>query len=462
MKRFISVVTFLILTASLLLTGCSGELDRDAELKEAFNSIEDDISATFNKDTCDFDLLQDFLKSWSKNSDIEVISTAKGYSVLVNPATEGFEKADITTLQCSINTDDAEHSLKVLASALTALLGPYEHGDIRLIVTEFTGGERIGAANVDDKWLSGDNFINMQYSGTTSIYTSGPDSMNCSIQVESEPVAPAYGNAYAITMSMTEYADPFNFEKKSNYPNPIGVIGSMLATQKSAGRLFEVASFTAKAHEGYTPYTATAVVVIDSNNVENFTKRFDKSYSNMEDRFDELGDDFVYTMTETEMPDQVLRQRTADNLISLMYTLNTGICYQDEDSGLVLASAYIKSISTGEGALKVNLNIRARGTENLDELSREYEVTSGLCDMYYSTEEPFKTWTSSSGSDMATFFSELVPLAEGDSNITLKSYDNDIFASKNPKLNMISYTFEDDDSLRAALNIVHYMDQERN
>ena len=93
------------------------------------------------------------------------------------------------------------------------------------------------------------------------------------------------------------YADPFDFD--THYPNPVETIGSLLATEKSSGNLFQLVSFDCKVDNGYTPGSATAVVVIDDNDVESFTKKFDKSNESMKKKFDKLEDHFVYTMTET-------------------------------------------------------------------------------------------------------------------------------------------------------------------
>ena len=49
-------------------------------------------------------------------------------------------------------------------------------------------------------------------------------------------------------------------------------------------------------------------VIVDGNDVENFTRRFNTSYNNMKDKFEDLNDNFVYTLTETAMPETVNEQ----------------------------------------------------------------------------------------------------------------------------------------------------------
>ena len=197
-----------------------------------------------------------------------------------------------------------------------------------------------------------------------------------------QTASPAYSKTYTLTMSTSAYADPFDFD--SHYPNPVDTIGSLLATEKSSGNLFQLVSFDCKTENGYTPSSATAVVAIDDNDVESFTKKFDKSNESMKKKFDKLEDHFVYTMTETSTPDRVIAPQSSDNIISLMYTLQTGIYLQDEDTGDIISVADISSISTAGNKLQVTINSRSLQKSVLDEMNTAFSTTSGLCDISYS------------------------------------------------------------------------------
>ncbi len=458
MKPILPFFISLVFIISLSLSGCGSDVDREAELSEYFKATQGNLMGTFTKDTCNFSMIKDYLKSWAESSGIEVEHADEHYVVLRNDPEGKSDKSDTTVLQCSVNTNDCRGSLDVLATGLTALLGPYDHGKIRLIVTEFTDGRRIGAEFVHEKYLKCDNMIALQKSETNTIYTSGPNEKKCTLSTGAAPESPDYDNTYVISMSMTEYADPFNFETKSNYPNPAETIGGLLAGQKSAGNLFNIASFTTEAHEGYLPYRATAVLVIDDNHVESFIKKFDKSFSAMEDKFDNLEDTFIYTMEETEYPETVLPDNATNNLISLMYTLNTGKCYQDEETGIIYSSSYISSVSTSDDMLNVGVTLRARGEDNMDTLSKEYKLTSGLCSTNFASGNTGMVWSSDPESKLAAYFTELIPIDEDESEIALKSFDNDLFAKKIPNLNIITYAFNEKDCQQTVINIVRFID----
>lgn len=460
MKRFTSILIAFLFVAATVLSGCTdGEVNRSEELKEVLKTAQSNLSTTFSEDTCDYELVSDYLKSWAESSGMKIEAEEDHYTVLFNPANEGNSKKKTTVLQCAVHTDDIQRDLNTLAMGLSCLLGPNEHDNIRLIVTEINNGEYIGAESINSKYLQCTDFINFSNSRDYSLYITGAETAVATIKSKANRKAPEYGKAYEITMSFDKHADPYRFDKHNNYPDPITVIGNLLATSKSSGRLFEIASFTSEAQDGYMPHKATAVIVIDDNNVDGFTKKFESAYNGVEDRFDSIDSDFVFTMNETEMPSSVLTDSTANGLISLMYTLNTGSYDQEEDTGIINAASYMRSISTKD-TIKVALDMRARSLDAFDAISSDYETTSGLCSMKYSCSDPHPVWTSDDDQGLAGYFSNLVPLAEDESNIMLSSSELDLFAAKNKKLNAISYSFVKDASKNTLKNIISYMDRE--
>lgn len=460
MKRISLFLISFMVFASLLLSGC-GEVNRDNELKGMMKSIEDDLSETFTEETCEYSLFKDYIQSWAEGSNVDVIYNGKSCTVLQNKAVSGCSDEPSTVLLCNLNTANVSSSFKVLSTAMTSLIGPIRHGDISLAITEYANGRYIGIDELPFKYLQSDRLINLQASGSDTILTSGSNNAVCYFKKTGNLSEPRYSNAYEISMSMSEYTDPYNYAKDKNYPNPINVIGGLLATTKSSGRLFDIASFESNCRNGYAPYSAKAVVVIDDNSVESFTGKFEKSYETMTDKFEKLDDSFVYTMTECDMPSEVLSDTIGNNLISLMYTLNTGICIQDEETGVVEASSYIKSLKTDNGNLSMSIDVRTRGESYLDSLSTEYETTAGLCSTGFSCSSHSVLWKAVSKSDLVKYFTEKVPaLDEAESNISIRTYENDIISEKLPDQNMIIYTFEKGNRKSALENITHFLDAE--
>ena len=458
MKRLLFLIISFIFVVSLTLSGCS-DPDRKGELREFLSANEDAYDEAFTEEECDFGAFAEYLKQWAEANSVDVAYEGKHSIVLKNKATDGFGSEPSCVLMSSFDSTDAPSSKVIIATGQTALLGPAEHGDITLAVTERAGAHLIGIEELPSKYLACDDLISLNTGNSNNILTSGPVAASCSFKGGGELTQSTYAQAFAITMTMPEYTDPYDFVKGNSYPNPINTIGSFLASSKSSGKLFDIASFESKSNKGYTPYYAKAVIVVDGNNVESFKSRFEKSYDNMEGKFEDLEAEFEYTMEETDMPEQVLSDDVADNLISLMYTLNTGVCLQDEESGTIYAASYIKSVSTEDGSLALKMGLRARGESYLDSLSAEYETTAGLCSTEYSFSKKGRLWSTDEKSSLIKYFTSCVPpQGPAESAVSLRTYENDLIAESLPDQDMIIYTFEKGDRKVVLENITDFLD----
>ena len=163
-------------------------------------------------------------------------------------------------------------------------------------------------------------------------------------------------------------------------------------------------------------------------------------------------------MTETSTPDRVIAPQSSDNIISLMYTLQTGIYLQDEDTGDIISVADISSISTAGNKLQVTINSRSLQKSVLDEMNTAFSTTSGLCDISYSASDQSTTWSANKEKTLAKFFADALSIDDSKPLNTLTSSECDIFASKVSGLNIISYRFNSDNREAALLNTLHFLE----
>ncbi|MDD6647607.1 MAG: hypothetical protein PUF60_07385 [Firmicutes bacterium] len=457
MRKFFLFIISGTLLLTMFMCGCGlEEIDREKELKAAFETTSEELQSNFSGSDGDYSLVSEYLESWSNNNEIKVKKRTDTYMILSNPATDGCSDSESTMLQCQVNTRDFSDSLQTLSTALTALLGPESHGDIALIITENEGGHLTGAADLDPEYTDYDNIINLEYDDESLLYTSGCYTSEGTMTSKISSSSPSYQNAYKITMTTTSYSDPFDYS--SHFPNPIDTIGSLLATEKSSGQLFQLASFECDTEKGYTPQSATAVVVIDNNDVDSFTSRFNSSYEKVKKRFEKLEQNFVYTLTETDMPETVLSNESSDNIISLMYTLKTGIYQQDDESGEIIAASDISYVSTSDNMFRLKINSRSSDSAVLEEMKSVFQTTSGLCETDYSSTNAVTTWSSDSGKSLSSFFTEALGSDDYIQSSTLSSGECDIISSKADNLNIISYSFDTSHQESAMLNIIHFME----
>ena len=461
MKRFFAIIVSLIIVVCITLTGCNSEIDRDKELQNVLKSTNAELSNTFAGPECDFALITEYLSSWAKASGTQVRKVTEDYIVLDNPATKGNKKKALTVLQCSVDTEDVVASLDGLATSLTSFLGPLEHGPIRLIVTAHADRNFYGAKAVPAGYLKNAHVINLNSETSEKVYLSSYKCTNAVISGELSKRAPKYAQAYKITMTIPEYTDPFSFDKGNNYPNPIQTIGNLLAGVKSAGKLFEIASFTSKANDGYTPYTATAIVVIDANNVEAFTKRFDKANDSVADKFDNLDGSYIFTMDETDMPKRVLTDLSTDKLISLMYTMKSGVYEQDEDSGRVESASSIQAITMKDGRIDLHVAIKGRNSEMTSHIVDDFHTTCGLCDMDFHCPKANYLWKANNKSKLLGFLrdSEIIDLA--DDTASLRNGECDFLTAAYPGIaDMISYHYKAENDKRILKTITSFIESQ--
>lgn len=477
MKKFFVFFITIMLIISLLLTGCgSSEADREQELKDSLEKTYEELTATFSGATGEYELVAQYIQSWASKNDIVIVANEENYMVLENPATEGCEKAETTTLQCSIDTKKFANSLQSLAISLTSLLGPLEHGDIDLIISETDNGEYTGAEDISVEYLQKDNFINMTQNDDIELYTSGSYASSAVMSADISTEEPYYPHAYAITMKISGHHDPFSMND-TDHPNPVEVIGNLLANEKSSGQLFQLASFNCEVKQGYIPTSATAVVIIDTNDVSSFEKKFRSSYNNMKKKFEALEENFVYTFTETAMPEEVMSTETGNNVISLMYTLKTGKYAPDEEDedaaenteesateessedkedAETFALAEISNISTNGGKFILETSFRGTDEEIINDFSEVYLTTSSLCDIDYQHSGISVTWPSKDNTELAAFFIDALGSKEVVLGGSVESSECNVFASK-AALNMISYQCNIHHGEAALANICHYL-----
>ena len=158
------------------------------------------------------------------------------------------------------------------------------------------------------------------------------------------------------------------------------------------------------------------------------------------------------------MPETVLSNESSDNIISLMYTLKTGIYQQDDESGEIIAASDISYVSTSDNRFRLKINSRSSDSNVLEEMKNMFQTTSGLCEADYSSTDTVTTWSSDSSKSLGSFFAEALGSDDYIQTSTLSSGECDIISSKADNLNIISYSFDTSHQEAAMLNIIHFME----
>ena len=448
-------MTILSVGLTLVLSGCSIETtNRDSELKSTLEETKSDLNSTFSESTAKFSMVEEYLISWAKTNSIKVTANSDHYMVLTNSATESGKKADSFGMVCSVDPDNIKDSKETLAAGMTALLGPEEHSNLSLIILETNTDNFDGALSISSKYLDIDHLVSLDSGSDNDLTTNGAYSFDATMSGKLKYQSPTYSNAYEISLTVSDYKDSYDFDNK--YPNAINVIGNYLASCKSSGKLFQIASISCKTSASKTSYSAKAIVVIDDNNVESMQTKFENSRESIQKKCDKLDIDFVYTMDSVSLPSKVIKDSSSSKIINLIYTIDSGIYYQDENTGEIISADDIYNISTKDGKFNLNINARSKTTDSLNELNQALKTTAGLSDAKYSVSDNYSTWQAQK--DLASYFKELLTIDDDSENLTtLETSNLSILSNKNSNLDCIDYKVADDGEEVAMLNCVHYM-----
>ncbi|MCB6994476.1 hypothetical protein LI177_13395 [bacterium 210820-DFI.6.37] len=479
MRRFFPFLLLSTLTVVFLLfTGCSSQ-DEDTKLtiKESVNtcyeellqqvsqsqqedsSAEDKNEKTDTKETAaekdDFQQIAAYLSDWAKANQIDVKSVSDSYVVLSKAASAGYEDAETFTFHCDISfdsQDEMEDSLETAAAAMTALYSAEEHGTLKAIFTLEKNGQATGANALGNAYLKGDNFISLTRKGDTALYNSVAASSDITASKKLKKETPQYTKAYRLVLEGTPYKSPYKY--RGDYPNAIKTIGDLLASCQSSSILFELSSFTGGDSTDLYPSKAEAVIVLQENDVESFTKRFEKSYEKVEEYYDELEEPFLYTMEETKLPEKVISKEDTGNIVSLMYTIINGT-YLKSDDDEVMAVSNIGMVSTKDRRFRLKINAKSLSNTLMDEMCTIFETTCGLCDIKYKKETSSALWyLSESKSPLVSGLSKQLDTTPSGA---LENKSVSALLSKNSKLNLVIWGTNKKDAVKELPSILGYI-----
>lgn len=455
MKRIFPILLIsAFIVVFLLFTGCSGtdEAEKPSIKENIGLNCDALIEATENAE--DFQSISDFLSEWAKKNELTVKSSNDKYIVLAKAASSGYESAESFTFHSGICLDtpkEKKEDLQSAATVMTVLNTAESHGELTGIFTVEKEGQPLGASSLGDEYLKTDNFISVDY-GSTSIINSIAASSDVLAYRDLSTCSPQYTKAYRISFEGTPYKSPYKYQ--NDYPNGIKTIGDLLASCQSSSVLFELSSFEGGSSSALYPQKAEAVIVLQENDVESFTTRFEKSYEQVEEDYQELDEPFQYTMTETELPKKVISGEDTANIVSLMYTMINGTYLRSDDKDVV-AFSNIGKVSTKKQRFRMEINAKSLENTLMDEMHTIFETTCGLCDIDYRELSTSGLWYASPDTPLIKALSQ--GLDQEPSGI-LENTAASVFLKKRADLNMVIWNTELESSEEDLQVILDYME----
>lgn len=389
MKKRISIILItLLFVSSFLSCGIipNDEIHNDqieTGVLEEYNNLINE-----SKNFTSVEKFDNYLLKWANQRDIKASYDNHENVVMSKAPSAGYENGNSINIQTSIGLTDMKERCLSIAMALFLIENTNQNKFMRIIFTNNDKGDFLGAKGINPRYLSTDDQINLDWSYDkentlpqfTVINSSAGTTLGHMTQ-SLEYVASNYSQSYEISINDLKGGDSGTIS--GIHPNPIKIIGDLLASCKSSGILFELGGFKG----GSSPYTyptnASITIVINDNDVNKFTKKVENAQNEFQDKYGNQEENYTYTITEIEPLSQVLKLGNTDSIVSLLYTLINGVYLRDEETSDIIATSNISQISTQNNEFELIVCGRSVKNNGLNQLKDAYTIIASLSDMNY-------------------------------------------------------------------------------
>ena len=349
-------------------------------LEEKLTAYETDLRDSLGSMDTNADVAG-YLLSWAKNKEIPATKDDAGNVIFTIKASENAVDVTPAALVCSFDADNMENHVEEMAVALCAAKNAVNHGKLSVVFLAEENGQKTGAQGFDIGHFTDDTSIfclGNSVGSRVSTVTGGYRQIQITHKLEYQK--PSYNKAYKITLkNCPSLLVDGNID---TVPNPVKVLGNVLANFKSTSLLFELGTFYGGSSADFTPSKASMTVVINDSDTEKFQRKMENSIEKIYNKYHDDYPEIEYTYEEVDLPSHVLDSGDTDNLVSLMYTIFDGI-YQRDDEGVITAITNIGRISCKDHLLKIQLSAMSCNQTLLDEICESYETICGLCDVKF-------------------------------------------------------------------------------
>ena len=474
MKRIIAVTLVLSLCFSFM-TGCNSSKEEETDNTAAVQTA---ILDEFNKisqiprESGHEKEISNYLRSWAKGNGFDVIRDSSNNIIINLPATEGYEKAPVTILQCNMDSSIAVQDETVfdplttpvklvtdkailtasgtsigadsgigMASILYVLKNSQKHGPLRAIFTVNGESSLSGAEKLKDKHLEGNYLINFSWPSDKEIGIGSSGTASYDMEHDIEWTPPKNTLPYLISISGLVGGDA---EKNINLggANAIKVIGDILANAQGQGILFELASFNGGTSRDTIPAAASAMIIINESDQKKMQKIIDDAMNAFKDSYGEVEKDYSFTYQEALMPDKVVSFDNNGSIISFIYGIINGIQSTSQTYNNIVESwTNLGLVSTSSGNFVCQVSASSTTEIGLYEITNAHEAISSMSNLKYTYSDGVPRWPDHPDSVLVHSITQLYSSMYDDELspvITDRKSECGWFVKKNPRLQIVS------------------------
>lgn len=442
--KIYAFIASLLIVCMLAMTACTYSISMsDSEIKSILDTEYKAVKSAVSKNSS-YKKSTAYITKWAKDNKIKVTDKTDEYMVLSLSATKGHEFANTTVLQMPLDKNNIDIQCQLMAVMFATAKAAEDHGSVKLVFTRSDNMSFSGAKKLKTRYLDTGYFINFMYSSNLAIYNKGASASYNTITRKVNMTTSKYDQAYTFSISGLRggYTDS---AESVDRPNPTDILSSFLASAKSGGIQYELASFSGGTSAWTLPTEATVTIVVPEGKVEKLTTRFESSYEKFMENYSGSEPDARYTMTQVKRPDKVVSVSAKDDIINLLYILNDGITRDDE--GHITSSANTGMISLSASRFKTVTAIKDIDKSTLSDMESELKTSCGLCNMKAVTKPHYDPWITHEKSFLVSTLSNI---AVTDPQSTIIRNENMVFKSRKRSLDIVSIGTNADSGQRSV------------
>ncbi|XVG99886.1 hypothetical protein ACGCUQ_03235 [Eubacteriales bacterium KG127] len=340
------------------------------------------------------------LETWSQGKNISTSKIGDSILAVSKKASPGKEDLPENILFCTYDTLSPKSSVDSIALALAILKSDMEQGPVKVIFAGDTDRSFSEYTKIPKSLIPGGSSVFVINSGKKHMYsmmTGGSKAYNLSKAYSSE----GRTKEVAIKIFIDKAPGGIPDTKISSNPNPVTIIGKILAKMQSDALNFELAEFNGGNGSSIYPESATATIVVNKDDFDRFNNKLLTAQEDFKDKYKKDFPDakFSYEVIQS-LPEKVITKEDSSRLLSLLYTMIDGIYYKDEDGEVVCISS-INMVSTVDGIMSVKLNTSSLSSAMISEMDQTILTLAGLSEFNSKVINNVDIWTNSKGSNFA-------------------------------------------------------------
>lgn len=447
MKKIITMMGIIIVIVGLL--GSCGFFLNPNE-----TSIKDDIYLEYEtmmdafvevKSITD---VSDYLLFWAQTFGMES-QKDRSQSVIIETleSTDG-EDATPIAIECGISLENLAEDLRAVAISLVLLKEIDGANPLRVLFVPYEEDNYYGAKNLASDFLKNTQMIHLNTRYPNNVLNQGASSKLAYIERDIDLKKPTYEMAYQITID--GFNDEFADTEFSVTPNGINELGILFALFKSNGMLFEIADFSGSSSSEFAPVSASAIMVINQNDMKSLEYYYDKMENKLTKSYQEVYPDMFVTLSAIDLPPTVLSNEDTDRLVSFIYTIFNGLCGESE-----FDFSTLNKVNTTKSKFSCSLLLHNLVNPEALEENDDLNVICNLNDMNYKLMEIHKGWYQDSDSEFVQGF-----LSAIDKKPKGTFFDSSLveYQVRNKEMEMLSYGVDLKDCDRQLLVLKDYIE----